>query len=278
MRYFFLLYLFSSVALSAVTPKPGADPHVRHVNYNRTQPVNLLCALGVMTHIEFSEGESVKAIMAGDTESWFFADKDNHLFFKPLQMKDIDTNLTVVTTLRSYEFNLSLLEVTSADPNAWTNPNVIHSLIFKYPEIEAAKAEETAKEEQKEVVKEEIKERFEQAKTHIHNTNYWANGDKEIIPTSAWDDGNFVTLEFAKNGDFPEVYEVLKDSKKAIVKTHSEGNKIVIEKMAGRYVLRLGDLVAGVVNAGFAPGVQRDNESGTIASDVTLKVKEPSGE
>lgn len=267
------LAIMSSSAYGSVTPTPGADPHVRYVNYSRSQPVNVLCAEGVMTHIEFSEGESVKTLMSGDNAAWFFADKDNHIFIKPLDPDHANTNLTVITNEKSYEFNIRLYPVMRPDQNAWDNPNVIHSLIFKYPETEAKKADEEEGKEAKEEAKQEIKERFEAAKAHVHNTNYWANGDKEIIPTEAHDDGNFVWLTFGKNGDFPEVYEVGKDNKKSLVKTHVEGNQIIIEKMAKRYVLRRGELVAGVVNDYYVAGAQRDNTSGTVASDVVLKVK-----
>jgi type IV secretion system protein VirB9 len=267
------LAIMSSTAYGSVTPLPGADTHVRYVDYSRTQPVNILCAEGVMTHIEFSEGEAVKTLMSGDNAAWFFADKDNHIFIKPLDPDHSSTNLTVITTAKSYEFNISVLNVTRLDPNAWTNNDVIHSLIFRYPETESKKAEEIEAIEAKEDIKEEIKERFEAAKAHVHNTNYWANGDKQIIPTEAHDDGNFVWLRFGNNGDFPQIYEVGKDNKKSLIIPTVDGNQVIIKKMAPRYVLRSGNLVAGIVNKYYTKGAQRDNVSGTVASDVLLKKK-----
>lgn len=273
----FIIALSPALAFSEITPNPGAfDPHVRVVNYNPMQVVRVNTFYGVATHIQFEDGEDVTNGITGAPVNWEIKNFGNHLSVRPIK-DHADTNLTVTSNKRTYNFLLIVVDnVDVNDPKGFANPNIFYSLFFKYPDVEEQKrlekereAEELAK---KEHDKQEIEKRFDQALSHVYNEDYWGNGDNEIFPTAAHDDGNFVWLEFGNNGDTPNVYEVDKEGKESIVNSHMEGNNVVIERMARKYVLRRGNLVAGIVNNSFAKG--RDNKSGTVATDVSIIVKE----
>lgn len=265
-RLLLAFFFIPMVAIAESVPRPGsADPRVRSINYNPSQVYRLNTAIGVLTGIQFEDDELVTNDIMPDPTVWDAKKVGNHLFIKPLSL-DANTNLTVLTSKRTYTFELNVL------PMNTPKNQLVYSLVFRYTDVEQKKlAEKQAVEEAKEA-KETVEKRFDTALERKYNENYWGAGDTEIFPTAAHDDGNFVWLEFGYNGDMPAIYEVGKDGSESIVNSHTEGNTVVIERMAHKYVLRRGDLAVSVINQSWIAG--RDNKTGTVATDVDLVVKE----
>lgn len=284
--------LFSSLGHAEIVPsKSPYDSRVRIIDYNRLDVVKLMTFYGVSTHVQFSENESILDVAVGDDLAWNIVPRGNHLFIKPKEKK-ADTNVTVVTNKRVYNFAIVVVPRSLKDSSAWKDPNLVYGVSFRYPDEEAAKlaAEKAAKikaEEEKRRI-ETIKSKF--AKTtkdgtidyvgdksiplEQQNYDYWMAGSPEISPTAARDDGRFTYLTFSNNRDMPAVYSVDDAGKEALINTNVEGNTIIIHRVVPGLKLRKGDLVVCIRNDAFRFDGGADNEDGTIAPDVKRVIKE----
>lgn len=273
-RLILIALLVPSLALAELTPKQGAfDPRVRVVDYNPLNVVKLSTFYGVSTHVQFAEGENIIDVAVGDDQAWKIVPRGNHLFIKP-QATKADTNVTVVTDKRTYQFALVVQPRRVSDSTAWSDPNLIFSLSFRYPDEETA---ELARAESKEAVKarlNEVKTKLTDATKAGQNFDYWVAGSEEISPTAARDDGRFIYLTFSNNRDMPAVYSVGVKGNEALINTNViEGNTIVIQRLVPSLILRKGAAVASVVNKSFDLNGGIDNKTGTVASDVERVVK-----
>src|SRR3989338_4792029 len=105
------LVLVPALACAEVSPQRGAyDARVRVVDYNPANVVRLTTFYGVSTHVQFGDGETIKDIATGDDQAWALITRSgNHLFIKP-RATQADTNLTVITDKRVYQFALVVRE------------------------------------------------------------------------------------------------------------------------------------------------------------------------
>lgn len=273
-RLLLIALLAPILALAEVTPKKGDyDPRVRVVDYNPLNVVKLATFYGVSTHVQFGNGETIMDVAVGDDQAWKVVPRGNHLFIKP-QATQADTNVTVITDKRTYQFALVVQPRPMKDSTAWANPNLIFSLTFRYPDEEAAKASANAK---KEAVKSrlgEIKGKLSDAKKEGQNFDYWVAGSEEISPTAARDDGRFIYLTFSNNRDMPAVYSVNAQGNEALINTNViDGNTIVIQRLVAHLMLRKGNAVASVINKSFDLNGGIDNTTGTVAPDVERVIK-----
>jgi type IV secretion system protein VirB9 len=160
------------------------------------------------------------------------------------------------------------------DASAWSDPDLIFSLSFRYPEEEAA---EVAKRTQAAAVNArlaEVKSRLSAAAKAGQNIDYWVAGSPEITPSAARDDGRFIYLTFNNNRDMPAVYTVDDAGEEALVKTNViGGNTIVVQRLARRLVLRKGSAVVSVVNKSFDLNAGEDNTSGTVSPAVERELR-----
>lgn len=266
--------VFFGVAHSETIPSKGRyDARVRVVNYNSEDVVNIKTYFGVSTHIKFGEGEEITHVATGDSLAWKIVPAENHLFIKP-QAEQGDTNITVITTKRDYQFVITVAKHDEKDTKAWTDKNLIYSLTFKYPEDERlAKAQAVEAENSK---KEELKaNNIVLGSRYAKNFNYFSRGDASVSPTKAYDDGQFTFLMFGNNADLPAVYEedaVTGDE--ALINTNvKDGNIIVVHKIVKNLILRKGEKVAGVLNSYFDYMNFNENKTGTASNTVKRVLK-----
>lgn len=276
MQRFFLIAmcLLPALALAEQTPQKGPyDPRVRVVDYNPLNVVRLSTFYGVSTHVQFADGEKINDVAVGDDLAWKVVPRGNHLFIKPQQTR-ADTNVTVVTSLHTYQFALVVQPRPARDAKAWADPNLIFSLTFRYPEEEAARRAASAGKEAVDARLGEARAAPSQAGKDGRNRDYWVAGSDEISPTAAHDDGRFIFLTFSRNRDMPAVYAVDAQGHEALVNTSVvDGNTIVVQRLVPRLILRKGDAVASVINKSFNPNGGKDNLTGTVAPDVERVIK-----
>lgn len=262
------------MAMAEITPPKGAyDPRVRVVDYNPRNVVKLATFYGVSTHVQFADGETIRDVAVGDDQAWKVVPRGSHLFIKP-QAEKADTNVTVITDKRTYQFALVVQPRAVKDSTAWADPNLIFSLAFRYPDEEAAKAAATAQKETLQARLGEIKGKLSDATKEGQNFDYWVAGSEEISPTAARDDGRFIYLTFTNNRDMPAVYSVDEQGDEALINTNViDGNTIVVQRLVRRLILRKGIAVASVVNKSFDLGGGMDNTTGTVSQDVERVIK-----
>lgn len=269
-----LALLVPLVAAAEATPPQGVtDSRVRTIDYDPGNVVRLGTFYGVSTHVQFAEDERISDVAVGDTEAWQVIPRGRHMFFKP-KTTNADTNVTVITNKRTYQFALVVEARKVTDTTAWKNPNLIYSLAFRYPDEEAAKLATKSKADEIKSRMGDLKSKLADAKKEGQNFDYWAAGSAEISPTGARDDGRFVYLTFSNNRDMPAVYSVDEEGNEALINTNVDGNTIVIQRMARKLVLRKGAYAVCIVNKAFNLNSGSDNTTGTIAPDVQRVIKE----
>lgn len=248
-------------------PKGGPlDGRVRFINYNAAEVVKLVGHYGFSTHIHFAPGELVEHIAMGDKKAWEVAPVDHHLFIKPVGDKAA-TNMTVITTRRVYNFELS---AHWSRNGSHPRPNdMFFQVNFRYPEDETARARAEAEAR-------ELRVRMNQdSKPVPTNWNYWAQGSEEVTPNKAFDDSRFTYFKFANSREMPAVYVANPDGSESLVNTHIDPERpdtIVVHKVARHMVLRKGASVACVYNKAYDPdGI--GNPAATTVLGVKREVK-----
>lgn len=263
--------LLPAFAGAEVTPQKGQfDPRVRVVDYNPLNVVKLRTFYGVSTHIQLAEGESIKDVALGDDQAWKVKPRGNHIFIKP-QATHADTNLTIVSDRRTYQFVLIVQPRSVKDASAFSDANLVYSLTFNYPNEEAATRTSAMTRKMRAA---DLKAKLESAKHEIRNLDYWVAGSEEISPTAAHDDGRFIYLTFSNNRDMPAVYAVDAQGKEALINTNVvDGKTIVIQRMVPSLMLRKGDAVASVINKSFDLNTGIDTTTGTVSPSVDRLIK-----
>ncbi|MGJ0489473.1 P-type conjugative transfer protein VirB9 [Methylobacter sp.] len=266
--------LIPAIAFAEITPRKGDyDPRVRVVDYNPLNVVKLVTFYGVSTHVQFGDGETIKDVAIGDDQAWKVVPRGNHLFIKP-QAEMADTNVTVVTDKRTYHLALIVQPRLIKDSKAWSDPNLVFSLAFRYPDDEAEQRKAEAEKLAAAASTKNMKAKLANATKQIENIDYWVAGSEEISPTAARDDGRFIYLTFSNNRDMPAVYSVDAEGNEALINTNViEGNTIVIQRLVPHLILRKGNYVASVINKSFDINGGIDNTTGTIAPDVERVIK-----
>ena len=269
-----LMLIAPVLAFAATTPKRGEfDDHVRVVDYNANNVVNITTYFGTSTLVTFSDEEEIIDKNFGDEYAWTYRKGENYFWIQPKE-KHADTNFTVITKVgnkkRIYHFALLVANLPESDSAGWNNANLVFSLGFNYPDKAVEKiitvAREKDVEREKTIVKKKLTLR-NQNKQGM-NFDYWAAGSELITPTSAKDDGHFMYLTFGNNRDIPSFFEIAEDGEESTIKTSVQDNTVVVEKMVRRLVLRKGNEVVCIVNKSFDPNDLLDNETKTVSPEI----------
>lgn len=232
-----LVCLIAAAALSLAAPalaQPFAagDPRLQIVPYDPTAVVELRGVLGYLLSVEFDPAERIENVAIGDAMGWQVTPnrQANILFIKPMAQRP-PTNMTVITNMRRYNFQLALR------PGKPAPSSVVYSVRFLYPAPVYAVVEPPPP----------------PAPPRVANQAYTYQGSTEALPARVFDDGEFTYLTFRRNGDLPAVFAVDPDGKEATVATHTRDDYLVVERLAPEFVLRRGSEVTRIFNDGFRP-------------------------
>ncbi|MCX2694500.1 P-type conjugative transfer protein VirB9 [Pseudomonas sp. DCB_CB] len=271
--------LMPAISLAEVVPPKGmADARVRVVDYNSMNVVRLITFYGVSTHVEFGADEQIEDVALGDAQAWQAVPRGRHLFIKPAAEK-ADTNLTVVTSKRVYQFALTVRKKNLNDPEAWKDPNIIFSLSFRYPseELEKRIAQEQNEERKRKKAadKKTIRDSFASAPKAIgeENVDYWVAGSDEVSPVAAKDNGQFMYLTFATGQSIPAVYSVDDFGNEALIPKHVEDNVFIVHKVYRKLIIRRGNYIACIVNKAYSSFGGNKTHTGTISPKVERVLK-----
>ena len=261
------MIVFSGVCVNAVAelvpPKGLTDSRVRVVAYDAEQVLRLRGYVGYQIHFQFAEGEQFVNLAAGDNKALDVGSEANHLVLKPLAEK-VATNITIITTRRVYQIDYS---ASRAAPNL-ARDDVIYSLRFIYPQEEAKRAAEVL--EQRRTNQKLTASDTEQDRPR--NLNYWGCGAAMIRPVSAYDDGVQTRLKFGARSEFPAMYVKNDDDSESLLNFTVDKDEVVIHRVARRFMLRRGQLVACIENRSFDGGGAR-LQSETVLPGVERRTK-----
>ena len=209
----FVIALLPGLASAEAIPRGGPnDNRVRLATYQESQVYRLNVSLTHVTTIEFGEGESIRSIIAGDTEGFEIDGVPGGQAFaiKPV-VRGAHTNITVYTNRRSYYFNVT----EAPDPTFYV-------IRFRYPEAEDGAATAVAR--------------------GPVNHAYGISARSEITPQEIWDDGTFTYFRFGANAPVPALFRWSAGRERSVNAQSSEDGVIRVSGVSPRWVLRLGDL------------------------------------
>lgn len=251
----------SSFAMAEELLKPGAlDERIRTAAYSADRVYPLTAYVGYQIDLQFAPGESFVGLAAGDIEGLSFVASGNHLFLKPKAAK-VGTNLTVLTTKRTYQFDYSAI---ARRPDRDFD-QVMYAVRFTYPPPpQPAKKPDMAPLADRELSKAD--------ESRPLNVDYWYCGDKSLKPTHAFDDGVHTRLTFAVNAELPAIFVRNGDGTESLLNFSMDEGDVVIHRVARQFVLRRGKLTGCIVNQGFT-GAGLRLKSETVSPNVKRETR-----
>jgi type IV secretion system protein VirB9 len=135
--------------------------------------------------IELSPDEQVASVALGDSAAWQVnASKEgNRLFLKPAQ-PDVSTNMTVVTSVRIYYFDLKSLSGPMAD--------MPYTVRFHYPAPRPTAVADL--------------QYIDVAAATRRISRYKVSGDRQLWPSGMTDDGQHTFISWPRTAPIPAVY------------------------------------------------------------------------
>ena len=221
---------------AAIVPQPSAtDPRIRVVRYEPDQVVLLEGTLGYAMTIEFEPGERIENVSIGDSLGWQVTPnrRASLLFLKPVD-KVGTTNMSVVTNLRSYNFDLRVRKARGAG-----DTGAIFGLHFDYPEPVRLTATVDAAPKPPPAPPTDV------------NHAYSFEGSSKGLPSRVFDDGQSTYFTFPADMDVPAIFAVDNDKKEAVVNVTFRNGMFVVDRLARAFVLRRGAEISRIINEGF---------------------------
>jgi type IV secretion system protein VirB9 len=226
-----LLVLASAVLATApafgqVRPQPGAgDPHLQSVAYDSDRIVELEAAPGYQLTVELSPDEQVQNVAVGDGAAWQVSvnHAGDHLFIKPTAAAA--TNMTVITTVRVYNFDLV--------PVSAPMPDTPYTVRFTYPQVAAAAP---------------AGERYvDVSPLRRAQSRYRISGDRTLRPDSVSNDGTHTYINWSSDKPIPAVYAVSPTGQEMLTNGGMRDDSYVVDGVPGELVFRIDDRTAVAV-------------------------------
>ncbi|MFL6844351.1 MAG: TrbG/VirB9 family P-type conjugative transfer protein [Allosphingosinicella sp.] len=218
-----LLLILGCSALAAapleaqVRPRPGTeDPRIQSVDFVPDQVVVLSGATGYQLTLELSPDEQVETVAVGDASAWQVVanHRGDHLFIKAA-VDGVSTNMTVITTVRTYNFEL--VPANSGE--------MAYTVRFRYPPPDAPDTEELA--------------------NAAVEGRYHIDGDKALRPSEMSDDGVHTYIRWPRDRSLPAVYGLTDTGREVLINGMMRNDDLfVIDSVSRKLVFRIDDRVA----------------------------------
>lgn len=198
-------------------PAAAGDPRIQTVAYNADQVVLLQGAPGYLITVEFGADEQIENVAVGDSGAWQVTPnrRGDYLFVKPVQA--VATNMTVVTSARTYLFELA--------PLYGPSPQMAYTVRFSYP---GSQAESIA----------------DEAPTQEVQGSYRLSGARALRPSRIADDGRHTYIEWPRDRALPAVYAIDSEGRESLVNGAMRDDLFVIDAVASRLIFRIDRHVA----------------------------------
>jgi type IV secretion system protein VirB9 len=232
-----LLGAAAPVLLLAGLAAPAAqaqDNRLVTVKYDPGKVIPIRGRVKVQATIRFADDERIENVAIGDSNAWQVTPnkRANLLFVKPLQA-NAATNMTVVTSERTYFFDL--VASNAGKP--------VYVLNFEYPA--GAKRKPTTPQLAADLSSLDAPSTVPPGERAVDpaalNFDWKRKGDKKLLPTRAYDDGEATFLVWPKEREVPAILMLADDGKtEGPVNFTVRGDTIVIDGVPSTIVLRAG--------------------------------------
>ena len=222
------------------------DPRIRVLEYDANSIVSLRGHLGYQMLIEFDPNERIENVAIGDSISWQVTPNRaaTMLFLKPIST-DAATNMTVVTSLRRYSF-----ELRASEARGPSDPNIIYTLRFHYPDASDSEPAPQPEPQPRNIEPQAL------------NLDYSTRGTDRFGDVRVFDDGQQTYFLIQPNAETPAVFLIGQDGEEELVNFQTRPPYIVVSHVAERYVLRSGRHRLRIRNEAY-------EQSGVAASPPT---------
>ena len=252
-------FLLAAHAQSLQTgQRTTADPRLRTVLFAADMVVDVPVRRGQITQIVLGDDEQIVGIpisgkgsnCSDETHTWCIAKQGRDLFVKP-KTGATSTNLIVVTDRRRHAFlllsiegaGLTLMRLTVAAPFV---PRPIPVAVAVAVAVTALPVLPTAS---------ELIEARWQIKPLVRNSAYsvaTGKDSEDIVPVMVFDDGTQTYFSFPNNRPIPTVFQIAPDGSEEMVNARMDPDDLLVADRVGRrFVLRLGESVAAIINDAF---------------------------
>lgn len=221
----------------------NADSRIRTKTYTENAVYSLTGHFGFQTVIEFNDDEIVENVAIGDSVSWQVTPnrRGDVIILKPISAA-APTNMTVVTNLRHYIFELDAKPAKEAKSG-----EMVFVLRFRYPaDKEAAKAVAAQEVTLASIAPPTPRQR-------ASNEDYSYEGSREIVPSQVFDDGRSTYFQWPEGAPTPAIFLLSADEKESVVNHGFEAGYIVVDRVVPAFSLKHGDLETVIYNDGFTP-------------------------
>jgi type IV secretion system protein VirB9 len=233
-----------------VSQQSAPDPRLRTVVFAADMVVDVPVRRGQITQIVLGDDEQIVgtpvsgkgANCADETHTWCIAKQGRDLFVKP-KSGATPTNLIVVTDRRRHAFLLHPVE----GPGLTLMRLTVTAPMLPRPVFTAAAPPLPS-------AKELVEGRW-QARPVVRNSAYSvATGvdSEDIVPVMVFDDGTQTYFSFPNNRPIPAVFEIAPDGSEEMTNTRMDPDDLLVADRVGRrFILRLGQSVAAIINDAF---------------------------
>ena len=237
-------------------PAVAQDSRLVEVMYDEAKVTRIEGRVSVQASIMFGDDEVIENVAIGDSATWQVTPnkRANILFVKPLEPR-ASTNLTVVTSKRTYLFDLV------ASPSA----KPLYLMRFSYPgepeeeDIQLA-ATPTAVERQA------ARDPYAVVDPADLNFAWNASGDPELLPENTYDDGTATFLTWPSGKDVPAILVTNSEGVEGPVNFTVRGDTIVVDGVPRTIVLRSGKDSAQLIKTGPERPAASTSERSALAS------------
>jgi type IV secretion system protein VirB9 len=231
----------SMPVLAEIEPTPDgakADHRVTHFHYAENQVYRVPVGERLITYVHFPQGETVRSIGAGDTESFQITrlQEGRVIAFKP-EILNSDSNLTVLTNRGTY--NVYLVPAKTAMERKKVPFRVTFYADQRHSNGEAAHGRgKVARSEPKPTGR-------------FVNQNYSRSGKADFAPSAVWDDGVHTYMQIPQDAELPGIFRVLPDGRELMVNTTVKERGIIqVQGLSDLWTLRIEDTSICVRNDG----------------------------
>lgn len=264
-----LLALLLNFGADAQTPI-DSDSRIKTLVFNENEVYSVTARNGFQTSIEFADDEKIDTVTIGDSIGWQIIPAERRVFIKPLHLGGV-TNLAVITNRRNYQF-----ELIAADSKDKAKQ---HAYLIKFFYPEESRVTSPLADRSRGSLRPISNTAIPQLPTpapvpaapapvaapaippvpvasapaggsglNLLNFNYTLTGPDALSPVKIYDDGRSTFFQF-RPGVSPKIYSVAPDGSETQVSSRVQGaGMVVVDRVMGRYSVRVGNQVVCVFN------------------------------
>ena len=170
---------------SALDEPVAIDSRIKHFVFSPNEVFRVVLHYGYQTSIEFSNSEEIQTISIGNNYAWQITPLGKRLFIKPLE-DNILTNMTIITSKRTYQFELQ------SKPYSYAlDEELVYVVRFFYPDEGHDSIDDVKQGYFMDRMEEEALPSIKP-----YNFSYTIEGSKSLAPIRVFDNGINTFFEF----------------------------------------------------------------------------------